>query len=253
MFPERQRATQSSDRARALHLKDRSLVRHLPYVVEVDDEVMRTRENALMMSLEVAGMDGITSAPLAIAALRTQLAQLLDGLDERFTFYVHRLMRKAAPGLKPLMGTSFAADAETAWRAHLETRSLLEPLLVVTVVRSLTAPIKVPLFRSKAASVFGGDTARRTEELREVVSILETGLGIGTRRLKVSDGALIGFYAALTSGELTPVSRGSHTLVAEDAASAVVTFGKGYVALTDGAGETRYAAVLHIRSYATAT
>ena len=253
MFPKHQRAERNSDRARALQPKDRLLVRHLPYVVEVDDEVMRTRENALMMSLEVAGIDGVTAAPVAITALRTQLAQLLDGLDERFTFYVHRLMRKATPGLKPLMGTSFAADVETVWRAHLETRSLLEPVLVVTVVRSLIAPIKVPLFRSKAASVFGGDTARRMEELREVVSILETGLGIGTRRLRVSDGALIGFYAALTSGELESVRRGSHTLVSEDAASAGVAFGKGHVVLTDGAGDARYAAVLHIRSYATAT
>ena len=121
MFPEHQMGADVSDRARSLQLKDRSLVRHLPYVVEVDDEVMRTRDNALMMSVEMAGIDGITSAPLAISALRTQLAQLLDGLDERFTFYVHRLMRKAAPGLKPLMGASFAADVDTAWRAHIET------------------------------------------------------------------------------------------------------------------------------------
>ena len=253
MYPERQVITSVSERAQSLQPRDRSLVRHLPYVVEVDDEVMRTRENGLMMSVEVAGIDGITSAPLAITALRGQLAQLLDGLDERFTFYVHRLMRKAEPGLKPLMGAGFAADVETAWRAHLETRSLLEPVLVVTVVRSLTAPIKVPLFRNKAASVFGGDTARRVEELREVVSILETGLGIATQRLKVSDGSLIGFYAALTTGELQRVPRGSHTLVAEDAASAAVGFGKGYAELTDGAGEVRYAAVLHIRSYATAS
>ena len=44
---------------------------------EVDDEVVRSRDNALMLSLEVTGIDGFTSAPQTISALRRQLAQLL--------------------------------------------------------------------------------------------------------------------------------------------------------------------------------
>ena len=60
----------------------------------------------------------------------------------------------------------------------------------------------MPLFGRAAAKVWGEDTDRRLEELHEVVSILETGLGLESHRLKISDGSLIGFYASLLSGEL---------------------------------------------------
>jgi type IV secretion system protein VirB4 len=241
------------ERAGSLRSKDARLASHLPYVVEIDDAVMRTRENALMMSLDVSGIDGVTAAPQTIAALRMQLAQLLDGLDDRFTFYVHRMMREAKPDCAPLLGQSFAADVEAAWRAHLAAQNLQDFVLIVTVVRSLTAPLKVPLFRASAAKAFDGDTDTRLSELREVVSILETGLGVATRRLTLSDGSLIGFYAALSSGVLRPEFRGSHSLVCEDAASVGLAFHKGYVAITDGAGAARYAAVIHVKNYATAT
>ena len=41
---------------------------HLPYVIELDDEVVRTRDNALMLSLEVTGIDGVTSGAAAVSA-----------------------------------------------------------------------------------------------------------------------------------------------------------------------------------------
>lgn len=103
MFLERDE-NRISPRAAVLRRKDRLLYTHLPYMMEVDDEVVRSRDNALMLSLEVTGIDGFTSAPQTISALRRQLAQLLDGLDDRFTFYIHRMMKKSVVGLKPLMG-----------------------------------------------------------------------------------------------------------------------------------------------------
>lgn len=243
----------ASPRAIAAIPSDRALYAHLPYLVELDDEVVQTRENALMISLEIKGIDGLTSAPQTIAALRAKLATLMDGLDDRFSFYIHRLLKKSSLDLKPLRGHSFAADVEAAWRAHLETRGLLDFVLVLTVVRRVTTPLKVPLFAGAARRAFGQDTARRLDELREVVSILESGLGLATRRLKISDGSLIGFFGALTSGELRDIPRGSMTLLAEDAATASVSFEKGHAVLTDGAGARRYLGILYVRAYATAT
>ena len=80
--------------------------------VELDDEVVRTRDNGLMISLEVTGIDGITSGSSAITALRAGFAHLLDTLDERFSFYLHRMMRPAQAQLKPIHGQSFAADID---------------------------------------------------------------------------------------------------------------------------------------------
>ena len=82
---------------------------------------------------------------------------------------------------------------------HLDVykRQLQDSVLILTVVRRQVAPLAVPFFGRAAARVWGEDTARRLEELREVASILETGLGIKTRRMKISDGSLVGFYASL--------------------------------------------------------
>jgi type IV secretion system protein VirB4 len=189
-------------RARALIPADPKIYAHLPYVIELDDEVVRTRDNGLMISLEVTGIDGITSGSSAITALRAGFAHLLDTLDERFSFYLHRMMRPAQAQLKPIHGQSFAADIDRAWGGELQRRNLQESVLILTVVRRQIAPLAVPLFGKAAAKVWGEDTDRRLEELREVVSILETGLGVKSHRLKISDGSLIGFYASLLTGEL---------------------------------------------------
>jgi type IV secretion system protein VirB4 len=240
-------------RARALIPADPRLYTHLPYVIELDDETVRTRDNALMISLEITGIDGVTTGASAISALRAGLAHLLDTLDERFTFYLHRMMRPAETGLKPIHGQSFAADIDNAWEKDLGRRNLQESVLILTVVRQRTAPLAVPLFGKAAAKIWGEDTDRRLEELREVVSILETGLGVKSHRLKISDGSLIGFYASLLTGELRLVPRSPYGLLAEDAAGAAIRFEKAQFTVEEGTDTPRVGAVLYVKSYATST
>ncbi|MBC7142363.1 MAG: DUF87 domain-containing protein, partial [Rhodobacteraceae bacterium] len=232
---------------------DPKIYGHLPYAFELDDEVVRTRNNALMLSLEVTGIDGVTSGAAAITALRAGFAHLLDTLDERFTFYLHRMMRPAETGLAPIRGAGFAGDIDRAWGRALHRCNLQESVLILTVVRRRIAPLAVPLFGRAAARVWGEDTGRRLEELREVVSILETGLGLQTRRLTVSEGSLVGFYASLLTGELKAQPRSPYCLLAEDAAGATVRFGKGVIEVEEGAATPRLAAVLYVKSYASAT
>ena len=59
-----------SERARAVLPPNMKLYRHMPYVLEVDDETIRTRENGLMMAMEVTGIDGTTSSDGDIRELR---------------------------------------------------------------------------------------------------------------------------------------------------------------------------------------
>ncbi|OJY30067.1 MAG: hypothetical protein BGP11_19680 [Rhodobacterales bacterium 65-51] len=250
MFLER---TTPRGRAGRLIPANPKIYAHLPYAIELDDEVVRTRDNALMLSLEVTGIDGVTSGAAAVSALRAGFAHLLDTLDERFTFYLHRMMRPAETGIAPIHGTSFAADIDRAWGRELNRRNLQDSVLILTVVRRQVAPLAVPLFGKAAARVWGEDTARRLEELREVASILETGLGIKTRRMKISDGSLVGFYASLLTGELRDHPRSPYCLLAEDAAGTSVQFCKGVIEIEEGTSIPRLAAVLYVKSYATAT
>lgn len=250
MFLER---TTPKGRAGRLIPASPKIYAHLPYVIELDDEVVRTRDNALMLSLEVTGIDGVTSGAAAVSALRAGFAHLLDTLDERFTFYLHRMMRPADTGIVPIHGLSFAADIDKAWGRELTRRNLQDSVLILTVVRRQVAPLAVPFFGKAAARVWGEDTARRLEELREVASILETGLGIKTRRMKISDGSLVGFFSSLLTGELRTHPRSPYCLLAEDAAGASVQFGKGVVEIEEGTPTPKLAAVLYVKSYANAT
>lgn len=136
-------------RAKTLIHADPKLYAHLPYVIELDDEVVRTRDNALLISLEITGIDGVTSGTSAITALRAGFAHLLDTLDERFAFYLHRMMRPADTALAPLHGSSFASEIDRAWTTELARRNLQESALILTVVRrQVTEPAPVPERRS---------------------------------------------------------------------------------------------------------
>ena len=65
MFLER---TTPKGRAGGLIPASPKIYAHLPYVIELDNEVVRTRDNALMLSLEVTGIDGVTSGAASVAA-----------------------------------------------------------------------------------------------------------------------------------------------------------------------------------------
>ena len=244
-----------SDRARAVMPTDMKLYRHLPYVLEVDDETIRTRENGLLMAMEVAGIDGMTSSEGEIRDLRRAFAHVLDGLDERFTIYVHRMMRPASFGLKPIRGDGFAADVERARNEYLGSKNLHDVVLVLTIVRNQAQPMRVPLFGKTANKLLDGNTTKRLHELREVVSIIETSLAIKTHRLKISDGTLLGFFAAINTAVLRKEYRGSRTLVAEDVSNIAVAFDhrNGVMEIEEGFDRPRYAATLAIWKYSETT
>ncbi|WP_444451313.1 hypothetical protein ACTTAI_00045 (plasmid) [Rhodobacter capsulatus] len=162
-------------------------------------------------------------------------------------------MRPTATGITPIRRPGFAADVDRVWTDELALRNLQESVLVLTVVRRQTSVLPVPLFRRAASKVWGDDTARRLEELREVAAILESGLGVRTKRLRISDGNLLGFYASLLTGEMKPLRRAPFCLLAEDAAAASLHFGKGQFTVEEGGLRPRVGALLFVKSYPTST
>lgn len=246
MFDVQNEFKDTVERARRLLPRDRRLYTHLPYAFEVTDDIVRSRDNALMLSFEIAGIDGLTSSGTKIEGLRDQIARLLAGLDEQFSFYIHRLTRAARMDLKALPGNSFAADVERGWRRHLAGQGLREFVTVVTVVRTMASQIRVPFFRRAADRLFREDTKARIASLSEVASIFKGAVQRPTKDLKISDGSLIGFYAALTSGTLAREPRGVASLLAEDAATVAIEVEGGVIRILEGEGAPRFAAVLYV-------
>lgn len=244
-----------TERAKAVVPADMQMYRHMPYAIEVDDETVRTRENGLLMAFEITGIDGATSSDNQLHDLRRYFANVLDGLDERFTVYVHRMMRPASFDLKPIHGVGFAADVDRVWRDHIREKNLHDFVLVLTVVRNYVQMKKVPLFAKAAQRFIDRDTSGRLHELREVCAIIETSLSIKTRRLKISDGTMIGFFAAINTSILRKQYRGERTLIAEDVANIAVEFDhrRGFMKVEEGFDRPRYAATLAIKKYSETT
>ena len=241
-------------RASAIFPKDRMQVyQQLPYLVEATDEIVRTRDNALMLSFEIEGIDGVTADPSAIVSLRGQFADILNGLDGRFTFYIHRAMRPATPKLAPILGDGFAADVERAWRIETQRREPREHFLVLTLVRRQDGASTVPIFAQAARKMMRDDTDKRCAELTELGAIIRASMPIKAKPMQVSDGTLLGFYATILTGNFEPVTRGAMSLVAEDVARASCVCRADHFVLDAGDGKARFGAVLYCTQYAPAT
>ncbi len=93
--------------------------KHLPYLWEYDDHTIRCRDSELMISLEVEGIDASTSTETDVENLTQQFADILKGLDDRWTFYIHRLTRPTRLHTKRMAGESFQAAVDQSWRAHM--------------------------------------------------------------------------------------------------------------------------------------
>jgi hypothetical protein len=142
MFLERE---ELRGRAKALIPADPKIYAHLPYVIELDDEVVRTRDNGLMISLEVTGIDGITSGGSAITALRAGFGKgqfaVEQGADTPrigAVLYVKSYVTSTWPGMLDALGARAAASGARSiwpWIRPLRTsgRWSLPPAAMATV------------------------------------------------------------------------------------------------------------------------
>ena len=66
------------------------LYRKMPYGVEYDDTTMILRDGSVCVAFEVGGIDPGTADEADVLDLRARVAQILNGLDEGFSFFIHR-------------------------------------------------------------------------------------------------------------------------------------------------------------------
>ncbi len=250
MFAER---ILGSERASDLLPKDLHLYRHLPYALELDDQIVRTRDNALITCFEITGPDGLTSSPEDLIDLRLSVARMFEGLDDRFSFYIHRLMRGVSFDQTPPLDDSFEAAVGRRWREHLTKQGLHEHVIVMSIVRAPATPIKLPLISWLAKKAIAEHGETQLAELKEFASIFQTGLDIKTKPLSIADGTLLGFFAAINTGILEPLARGTLSLIAEDVATISPRFQDGVIEIPGGIEGTRYAALLVVKTWPNAT
>ncbi len=228
--------------------------KHLPYLWEYDDNTIRCRDNELMVSLEIQGIDANTSTEVDISLLRRQFADVLKSLDDRWTFYIHRLTRPVKMQTKPIEGDTFQAAIDRRWKKHLQASNPRNTMIVLTVVRGRNEPLRWPFFRKLANKMIKDDVAQRRRSLDEIVSILGTALGgVKLRKLSIKDGSLIGFLGAINTGSYKPVQRQTLSFISEDASSVSARFWPDVIEIFEGFETTRWATVIYVKAYPTST
>lgn len=227
--------------------------RHLPYLWEYDDYTIRCRDSELMISLEIEGIDPSTTTEREIENLSQQFADILKGLDDRWTFYIHRLTRPAELGTKPMSGNDFPAAVDRRWRSAMETSVPRNTVIVLTVLRGRDEPLKWPILRALSRKLISDDVDERKRELEDLVTILQSMAGVSLRRLPISDGSMLGFLRGISTGLFLPSPRQTLTLVSEDVSSVSVRMWPDVIEIFEGFEETRWATVLYMEKYPTST
>ncbi|SHF77151.1 type IV secretion system protein VirB4 [Loktanella atrilutea] len=227
------------------------LYRKMPYGVEFDDTTMILRDGSVCAAFEVNGIDADTSDSSDVLDLRARVSQILNGLDESFSFFIHRFRRdvQISGYTKPVH--PFAHAVDDAWFDGLNASQPKEAVIVLTIVRANNNALRVPLLGKALKRVGRKNLAELAGSLSEITSVFADALNVTLSPLSISDGAFGSAMAVLNFQPYAPMRRGLMTLVAQDVSDVSLEFGlDGIVDVNDG--ET-VAAVVSVKENPTAT
>ena len=113
---------------------------HLPYLAQIDDHTVLTREGHL---LHVIALTGLPFETIGRAELESRLA-VRDGMFQaigsaRFALYHHVVRREVVARIEGEFGDDFSADLDENWNALLASRRLyVNDLYLTLIVRPLS-------------------------------------------------------------------------------------------------------------------
>jgi type IV secretion system protein VirB4 len=227
------------------------LYRKMPYGVEFDDTVMILRDGSVCAAFEVNGIDADTSDSSDVLDLRARVSQILNGLDESFSFFIHRFRRDVQISGYTRPVHPFAHAVDDAWFDGLNASQPKEAVIVLTIVRANTNALRVPLLGKALKRVGRKNLAELAGSLSELTSVFADALNVTLSPLSISDGAFGSAMAVLNFQPYVSLRRGLMTLVAQDVSDVSLEFGlDGIVDVNDGEA---VGAVISVKENPTAT
>ncbi|WP_309612371.1 VirB4 family type IV secretion/conjugal transfer ATPase [Sphingomonas sp.] len=237
---------------------------HLPYLAQVDDHTLLTRNSQMM---QVIKLDGLPFETIGRADLDSRLA-VRDAMfqsigSSRFAIVHHVVRRAVEPRFEGQFGDSFSKQLDTAWRGRLATRRLfVNDLYLTLVVRPLRGRAG---WAEKLLGVAGSrsDHGERAADVRllsqareQLMATLEP---YGPSLLTAYDlpnglaSQPLEFLATLFNGTTTPMMLPTGDL-GHAVARRTVSFGADTIELGPVDGEPpEYAAILSAKDYPSAT
>lgn len=227
------------------------LYRKMPYGIEYDDTSMILRDGSVCAAFEVQGIDADTSDSRDVLDLRARVSQILNGLDESFSFFIHRYRRDVQiSGFTP-PAQAFAQAVDKAWFDGLNASQPKEAVIVLTIVRANTNALRVPLLGKALKRVGRKNLAELAGSLSEITSVFADALNVTLTPLSIADGAFGSAMAVINFQPYVPMRRGLMTLVAQDVSDVSLEFGlDGVVDINDGEA---VGAVISVKENPTAT
>ncbi|MDP3677401.1 MAG: hypothetical protein Q8R44_20270 [Novosphingobium sp.] len=114
----------STARERAHH-REKSVGDHLPYVAQIDDHTILTREGLALQVIRLEGLPFETIDAAQLEARKVARDAMLQAVaSARFALVHHVVRRAVAPELEGKFDDSFSAALDQAWRARLSARRL---------------------------------------------------------------------------------------------------------------------------------
>lgn len=119
---------------------------HLPYLAQVDDHTIVTRDGMAMQVIRLQGLPFETIEAAQLEARKaTRDAMLQAVASARFAIVHHVIRRSVSPELKGVFADPFSSALDEAWRNRLAARRLYVNDLYLTLV------IRPPVGRARAA------------------------------------------------------------------------------------------------------
>lgn len=211
------------------------LYRKMPYGVEFDDTTMILRDGSVCAAFEVGGIDADTSDSADVLDLRARVSQILNGLDEGFSFFIHRFRRDVQISGFSKPDQAFANAVDDTWFDGLNASGPKEAVIVLTVVRANNNAVRVPLLGKALKKVGRKNLHEIAASLHEMTSVFSDALNVTLTPLTISDGAFGSAMAVINMQPYQALRRGLMTLVAQDVSDVSLEFGAdGVIAINDG-------------------
>jgi type IV secretion system protein VirB4 len=238
--------------------EDALLIRHLPYVTALTDDVLMLRDGEIMATFAACGIGAATAESVLVGDVADAVQAVVAHATPDLGFYLHRVSFVADARLAPpLDADPFSFEVDRRWQAALAAMELRERRSFLTVV------LRPQKLLGLSTRLFGAGAAaqrdllsRRVERLNEAVSYLMEPLAVaGPERLTAGDGRWLGLLRTLVTGrfEPTPLPPTFEPVANLVAGSSVRFEGDRFLVPGASAEDMRFGAVFSLKAYPAST
>ena len=145
--------------------REKGVGEHLPFVAQIDDHTIVTRDGLAMQILRLEGLPFETVDEFQLEARKIARDAMVQSISSARFAIVHHVVRRAvAPSLQGKFGDPFSKSLDTAWQGRLAERRLyVNDLYLTIIIRPLAGRARIA---DRLLALFTGET-QSTDQLAQ--------------------------------------------------------------------------------------